>query len=44
MTMKAGVRPGRQAMTGDAGTVVVDLAIGLFEHGSLHIVSRLWFN
>jgi hypothetical protein len=44
MTMKAGMRARRQAMTGDARSIIVDLAIGLFEHGSLHIVSRLWFN
>jgi hypothetical protein len=44
MTMKAGVRPGRQAMTSDAGTVIVDLAIRFFEHGSLDIVLQPGFN
>jgi hypothetical protein len=38
MTMKAGVRPGRQTMTSDAGAVIIDLPIGFFEHGSLDIV------
>ena len=44
MTMKAGVGSGRQAMTGDAGTVIIDLAVGFFDHRSVDIALHPAFN
>ncbi len=44
MTMKTSVRPGRQTMTSDAGTVIVDLAVGFFDHRSVDIALHPAFN